>query len=108
METCHVLQPAKREKSYVHDAFYFFVAQRCRHLGSILLAKVKRMEAAFISSFQSLITRAQHQPPARSDGGAGTVGKAASMERVSKSGKRDAWDAPLVLAAKTVTVRKAV
>lgn len=32
------------------------------------------------------------------------------MEHISKSrgGKRDAWDAPLVLAAKTVTVRKAV
>lgn len=79
MEMCHVLQPAKREKSYVHDVFYFFVAQRCRHLGSVLLAKVKRMEAACISSFQSHhqspapAPKDQHQPPARSGGGAGTV-----------------------------------
>lgn len=58
MDMCHVLQPAEREELR-SCCVLFFVAQGCRHLGSILLAKVQRMEPALISSCQS-----RHQSPA--------------------------------------------
>lgn len=108
---------ACQERGELHSQYVsFFVAQRWRHFGSVLLARVKKMEAAFISSWQSChqspapAPEDQHQLPAGSSSGAGTVWKAVSMERISKSrgGKRDAWDTLLILAAKTVTVQKAV